>query len=284
MACGVVTPTRGTRRDRRHRPREASRTRAKAKLGLVPQDLAIYEELSALQNLRYFGALYGLAATELAARIDWALERRRAARARDRAGEALLGRHEAAAQPRRRARCTSRSCSCSTSRPSASIRRAATTSSRPCSALRADGMTDHLHEPLHGRGRGAVRSRRDHRSTARSSRPGTVAELIAQHAGKGVELELGGDDRCGARARPRRTARSKRDGAHADASCRRRGSAPVIAAIEAAGATIARIESRQANLETVFLALTGRALRDASMIGAAIQQGRPAAAARPRRC
>jgi hypothetical protein len=36
----------------------------------------------------------------------------------------------------------------------------------------------------------------------------------------------------------------------------------VIAAIEGAGATIARIESRQANLETAFLALTGRALRD----------------------
>jgi hypothetical protein len=38
--------------------------------------------------------------------------------------------------------------------------------------------------------------------------------------------------------------------------------APVIAAIEGTGATIARIESRQANLETAFLALTGRALRD----------------------
>ena len=40
--------------------------------------------------------------------------------------------------------------------------------------------------------------------------------------------------------------------------------APVLAAIEATGATIARIESRQANLETAFLALTGRALRDAA--------------------
>jgi len=40
--------------------------------------------------------------------------------------------------------------------------------------------------------------------------------------------------------------------------------AGVREAIEAAGATIARIESREANLETAFLALTGHALRDAS--------------------
>jgi hypothetical protein len=40
------------------------------------------------------------------------------------------------------------------------------------------------------------------------------------------------------------------------------GLAPMIAAIEGCGATIARIESRQANLETAFLALTGKTLRD----------------------
>jgi ABC-2 type transport system ATP-binding protein len=46
---------------------------AKATLGLVPPELALYEDLSATQNLRYFGALYGLAGTALAARIDWSL-------------------------------------------------------------------------------------------------------------------------------------------------------------------------------------------------------------------
>ena len=34
----------------------------KRNIGLVPQDLALYEDLSALENLRLFGALYGLAA------------------------------------------------------------------------------------------------------------------------------------------------------------------------------------------------------------------------------
>jgi hypothetical protein len=40
------------------------------------------------------------------------------------------------------------------------------------------------------------------------------------------------------------------------------GLAPLLAAIENTGATIARIESREANLETAFLKLTGKTLRD----------------------
>jgi hypothetical protein len=42
------------------------------------------------------------------------------------------------------------------------------------------------------------------------------------------------------------------------------GLAPVIGAIEAAGACIARVEARGATLETAFLALTGHGLRDPS--------------------
>jgi ABC-2 type transport system ATP-binding protein len=90
---------------------------------------------------------------------------------------------------------------------------------------------------------------------------GTIGELVAKYAGRGVQLELAGDVDAAARAA----------GAHGEierAGSQLRvvptsGLAPVIAAIEAAGATIASIESRQANLETAFLALTGRALRDA---------------------
>ena len=73
MMCGVVTPSRGTVRvgglDIAREPFAARRL-----IGLVPQDLAIYEELSAAQNLRFFGGLYGVAGAELAARVDWALE------------------------------------------------------------------------------------------------------------------------------------------------------------------------------------------------------------------
>ncbi len=42
---------------------------AKRKIGLVPQDLALYEDLSAHENLRLFGALYDLKGAALAARV-----------------------------------------------------------------------------------------------------------------------------------------------------------------------------------------------------------------------
>jgi ABC-2 type transport system ATP-binding protein len=43
-------------------------------LGLVPQTIALYDDLSAEQNLRIFGQLYGLRGAELGCRIDEALE------------------------------------------------------------------------------------------------------------------------------------------------------------------------------------------------------------------
>ena len=42
-------------------------------LGLVPQHIALYQDLSALQNLRIFGQLYGLGGAALRERIDEAL-------------------------------------------------------------------------------------------------------------------------------------------------------------------------------------------------------------------
>lgn len=45
----------------------------KRRIGLVPQDLALYEELSALANLRFFGALYDLESATLERAIDTAL-------------------------------------------------------------------------------------------------------------------------------------------------------------------------------------------------------------------
>lgn len=44
-------------------------------LGVVPQDLAIYPELTALENLRFFGQLYGIKGKILKERIDSALAR-----------------------------------------------------------------------------------------------------------------------------------------------------------------------------------------------------------------
>ncbi len=43
---------------------------AKAAIGYVPQELAIYPDLSAKENLRFFGRLYGVPVRELGPRID----------------------------------------------------------------------------------------------------------------------------------------------------------------------------------------------------------------------
>jgi ABC-2 type transport system ATP-binding protein len=73
MIAGVVTPSRGTVRiDGHDLARDAFA--ARRALGLVPQDVALYEELTPRANLRFFGSLYGLAGAALASRIDWALE------------------------------------------------------------------------------------------------------------------------------------------------------------------------------------------------------------------
>lgn len=45
----------------------------KQQIGLVPQDLALFEELPALDNLKVFGALYGLKGAPLQGRCDEAL-------------------------------------------------------------------------------------------------------------------------------------------------------------------------------------------------------------------
>jgi linearmycin/streptolysin S transport system ATP-binding protein len=47
---------------------------AKRRIGLVPQDLALYDELTACDNLRFFGALFGLAGRPLHQAIDAALD------------------------------------------------------------------------------------------------------------------------------------------------------------------------------------------------------------------
>ncbi len=49
--------------------------KAKASLGIVPQELAIYEDLSARENLSFWGAAYGLKGDKLKQRVDHVLNR-----------------------------------------------------------------------------------------------------------------------------------------------------------------------------------------------------------------
>ena len=58
--------------------------RVRRLLGLVPQELALYEELTAAENLAFFGGLYGLRGAALSLRVAAALE---VARLADRAAD-----------------------------------------------------------------------------------------------------------------------------------------------------------------------------------------------------
>ena len=53
---------------------EGGTLEAKAAVGYVPQDLALYPDLTAAENLTFFGQLYGLGGKELRARIADTLE------------------------------------------------------------------------------------------------------------------------------------------------------------------------------------------------------------------
>jgi ABC-2 type transport system ATP-binding protein len=73
MLCGLTTPDRGeVRIDGRKLSGDTDP--GKRRIGLVPQDLAVYEELSARDNLQFFGALYGLAGADLERALTSALE------------------------------------------------------------------------------------------------------------------------------------------------------------------------------------------------------------------
>lgn len=47
---------------------------ARARLGVVPQELSLYPALTARENLSTFGRLYGVSGAELAQRVRWALD------------------------------------------------------------------------------------------------------------------------------------------------------------------------------------------------------------------
>ncbi|QHW29623.1 ABC transporter ATP-binding protein [Paenibacillus rhizovicinus] len=73
MICSLLQPTDGDIRIMEHDIKLQSRF-AKQSLGIVPQDLAIYEDLSAYENVSFFAGLYGLRGALLKQRTQEALE------------------------------------------------------------------------------------------------------------------------------------------------------------------------------------------------------------------
>ena len=77
MLCGLVAPDHGRLLldgQALDLKQPADERRLKARIGVVPQDLALYEDLAARRNLELFGALYGLTGRDLAHRVDAALD------------------------------------------------------------------------------------------------------------------------------------------------------------------------------------------------------------------
>ncbi len=257
MACGVITPTRGrvvvSGTDLAKQPRVA-----KAKLGYVPQDLALYEELSATQNLTYFAALYGIHGALAAERVTWALG---VVGLGDRATD-VVKTYSGGMQRRLNIAAGL------VHKPELLVLDEPTVGVDPQSrnhifetvrTLRASGMTviytSHYMEEVE-----ALCDRVAIMDGGAIAALGTIPELVAKYAGKGIEIEIAGDVAAAeTAAAAHATVTREHSVLRVEPTA---GLAPVIAAIEASGVTIARIESRQASLETAFLALTGKALRD----------------------
>ena len=73
MICGLLVRDAGTVTVA-GRPIDIDEADAKAAIGYVPQEIAIYPDLTARENLRFFGQLYGLRDAELKRRVDEVLD------------------------------------------------------------------------------------------------------------------------------------------------------------------------------------------------------------------
>jgi ABC-2 type transport system ATP-binding protein len=262
IACGVLPATSGMVTVAGH---DIARQPASAKraIGLVPQDLALYEDLSARQNLRFFGSLYGLTERELDQRIAPALDIAGLADRADEQAKTFSG------GMKRRLNLVAGMLHAPTllvlDEPTVGVdpqsRRHIFDAIR---ALRDRGMTiiytSHYMEEVE-----ELCDRIAILDAGKVVAQGTLAELARDHAadGGGLEIELVGEvamiDAAAAAA-------ERFGGIGAGNVLRfpeRDAWGPVVAAVEATGARITRMGGRRADLETVFLALTGRGLRDA---------------------
>ncbi len=73
MICGLLDPDAGQVTVCGHRL-NGSAAAAKAAIGYVPQDIALYPDLRARENLEFFGRLYGLRGKTLSSRVDEILD------------------------------------------------------------------------------------------------------------------------------------------------------------------------------------------------------------------
>ena len=264
MVCGLLVPDGGEVSVAGHRMAPEA-VAAKAAVGLVPQDVALYEDLTTRENLRFFGRLQGLARAGLEARIAEVLDVvGLAERADDRVGEYSGG-------MKRRANIAAGLLH----RPQLLILDEPTVGVDPQSrnailesveALGREGLsvlyTTHYMEEA---------ERLCHRvgviDEGRLVAEGTRRELVAR-IGEGDRIDVSAQGDLDAFATACRTldgalGAERRDGT---VSVRVRDApaalAGVVLAAEGAGVAIGGIDVVEPDLEDVFLHLTGKALRD----------------------
>jgi ABC-2 type transport system ATP-binding protein len=263
MIAGVLASSRGTATVAGHTVAAgAPGFAARRAIGLVPQDLALYEDLSADQNLAFFGALYGLDRAALLRRADRALG---VVGLADRCGD--LVRTFSGGMKRRLNLAAGL-----LHEPALLVLDEPTVGVDPQSrrhifdtirALRDGGMTvlytsHYMEEVADLCDRVAIMD--DGAVVAQ----GTIAELVARHGGPPViELELAGDAAALMAARALAARHGAIEGAGAVMRLPRpRELGPLLLDVETAGVQVVRVVAARADLESVFLSLTGHSLRD----------------------
>ena len=73
MVCGLLAADEGTVRVGGE-PVSPRTTRVRGRIGYVPQELAVYPDLSGRENLRFFGRIQGMGRRELGERVDHMLD------------------------------------------------------------------------------------------------------------------------------------------------------------------------------------------------------------------
>jgi len=258
MIAGVLAPSAGSASICGH-DILVSPYAARRELGFVPQELALYEELSARDNLRFFASLYDVPRSELDEAIEWAL---RAGGLVDRADRAV--RTFSGGMKRRLnlvAGLVHRPRLLVLDEPSVGVdpqsRKFLFDTIRTLASEHGMAIlyTSHYMEEVELLcPRIAII---DHGELVAQ---GSVATLIDEHATETVSVEYRGDSSS------LTVAFSALPEVQVDPGCvrfpRSLSLSEVAAVMEGAGVQVVRVEAGGASLEAVFLSLTGHSLRD----------------------
>ena len=238
---------------------------AKAGLGVVPQELSLYEEVSATENLLFWGAAYGMRGSEL----DQSRARRarlhRPARPRRGTREELQRGHEAPHQLRLRHHASAEGAAARRThrRRGSPVSRSALRNGQGAGRARHGGP---LHDALHGGGGAALRRaghrrprqahrRRDARGAARHGRR-------EGHPALGRILRLRTKTRAALSSLPDvQVVVAERESIRLTVADASRRLPELFEAITRVGGEVRETTLSQPSLETLFLKLTGKELR-----------------------